>query len=642
MLTQWIANLPMRRKFWLMSLVALVMSGVPAAILLSKSFATVQDLKSERMGMPPSRQLMALIKHVQLHRGVSTGFLSGDAGKRNNMREVAAKASAAFEDTRKVVASLGNAGTDQSLNKLQNAWQDLVKDTSNGIVTPAANVQRHTELISALLLALEDVTAASKLALDADAESYFIIQASFGALPRLSETLGQMRVRGNAVLVKRSTTPEQTLKLAGLSDLAKSQSQDAQRNLARAFASASDEDPKLIQAAKDAAEAVAKGVAMVSDLTQSDVLPETPPAQYFQAMTDVMAAQFALTDLSLARLETLFDQRLSVEYGYIAFNIGAILAMLALGGWIAASVTRSTIGGIAQAVSAAQALADGDFSRPPRSTYTDEIGQMVNAMGDAIVQLQKTISGIKSASDSVATASTQIAQGNMDLSARTENQASSLEETASSMEEMSATVKNNTSTAMQASHIANEASREATQGGEVFAKVVAKMGEIKQTSTKIADINAVIDGIAFQTNILALNAAVEAARAGEQGRGFAVVAAEVRSLAQRSASAAREIKTLIGSSVERVDEGYELATTSTDGIERLIGQVQKVSQLMSEISLASEQQSMGIAQVNQAVTQLDQTTQQNAALVEESSAAAASLSDQASRLQQAVSGFRLA
>jgi methyl-accepting chemotaxis protein len=210
------------------------------------------------------------------------------------------------------------------------------------------------------------------------------------------------------------------------------------------------------------------------------------------------------------------------------------------------------------------------------------------------------------------------------------------------MEEMSATVTQNADTAARSRELATRASDEAEQSGEIFRQVVSRMEAIKQTSAKIADINSVIDGIAFQTNILALNAAVEAARAGEQGRGFAVVAAEVRSLAQRSTLAAREIKGLIGQSVDSIEQGYSLAAGSTQAIERLVVQVKEVSRLISDIAMSSEQQSLGIAQVNQAVSQLDQGTQQNAALVEESSAAAISLSEQARRLQASVGSFHLA
>ena len=249
---------------------------------------------------------------------------------------------------------------------------------------------------------------------------------------------------------------------------------------------------------------------------------------------------------------------------------------------------------------------------------------------------------IRAAADSLATSAAEIAQGNLDLSKRTEEQAATLESTASSMEELTGTVRHNADTASSAQQLAQQVSEGAAHSGRIFAQVTERMEAIKRSSTKIAEINAVIDGIAFQTNILALNAAVEAARAGEQGRGFAVVASEVRSLAQRSSEAAREIKVLIAESVDCVDQGYALAAETGESIDALIQRIQQASALMTQVATGNAEQSQGIAQVNQAVTLLDQTTQQNAALVEESSAAAASLSDQAQRLQMAVGRFRLA
>jgi methyl-accepting chemotaxis protein len=256
--------------------------------------------------------------------------------------------------------------------------------------------------------------------------------------------------------------------------------------------------------------------------------------------------------------------------------------------------------------------------------------------------LQNIIGEVRAGSESIATGATQIATGNADLSQRTEVQAGNVQKTASSMEELHATVKNNADTARQATQLAQSASSAASRGGDVVAKVVTTMGGISGSSQRIADIIGVIDGIAFQTNILALNAAVEAARAGEQGRGFAVVATEVRTLAQRSAAAAKEIKTLIGASVEQVQAGTQLVDDAGSAMKEIVSQVQRVSDLMAEISAATVEQTSGIGLVNDAVTQLDQATQQNAALVEESAAAADSLRQQAQRLVEAVGAFRVA
>jgi methyl-accepting chemotaxis protein-1 (serine sensor receptor) len=268
-------------------------------------------------------------------------------------------------------------------------------------------------------------------------------------------------------------------------------------------------------------------------------------------------------------------------------------------------------------------------------------GSVMASLGEMQANLAKVVSQVRGASDSIATGSAQIATGNADLSQRTEQQASNLQETAASMEEMNATVRNNADTARQANQLATSASSAAAKGGEVVGQVVATMHEITDSSRKIADIIGVIDGIAFQTNILALNAAVEAARAGEQGRGFAVVAGEVRSLAQRSAEAAREIKSLIGASVDRVEAGSRLVGEAGTTMNDIVTQVKRVSDLIGEISSATSEQTTGIGQVSTAISELDEVTQQNASLVEQSAAAAESLKDQAVRLAQVVSAFRL-
>jgi methyl-accepting chemotaxis protein len=285
------------------------------------------------------------------------------------------------------------------------------------------------------------------------------------------------------------------------------------------------------------------------------------------------------------------------------------------------------------------ALSRGDLTEKITSEYEGTFGRLKDDSNATVEQLSQIIGQIRAASESIGTASREIAAGNTDLSQRTEEQASSLEETASSMEELTATVKQNAENARQANQLAAGASEVAVKGGAVVGEVVGTMSSINESSKKIVDIISVIDGIAFQTNILALNAAVEAARAGEQGRGFAVVASEVRNLAQRSAAAAKEIKTLIGDSVDKVEEGTKLVDAAGKTMEEIVQAVKRVTDIMSEITAASQEQSAGIEQVNQAITQMDQVTQQNAALVEQAAAAAESMKDQASNLGQAVSVF---
>ncbi|NRT54471.1 methyl-accepting chemotaxis protein [Sphaerotilus uruguayifluvii] len=322
----------------------------------------------------------------------------------------------------------------------------------------------------------------------------------------------------------------------------------------------------------------------------------------------------------------------------IAGTLVALGAAVVMAWRLTASITRP----LHEAVEIADRVASGDLTVPIHAGSNDETGQLMAALGRMQARLVEIVGTVRGNAELVASASQEIAQGNQDLSRRTEDQASALEQTAATMEQLGSTVRHNAENAREASTLASQANHAAQRGGEVTAQVVDTMRSINESSRKIADIIGVIDGIAFQTNILALNAAVEAARAGEQGRGFAVVATEVRNLAQRSASAAREIKTLITDSVARVDQGSQLVDQAGETMTQIVENIRHVGEMIEKVSLASQEQSTGVGQVGQAVTQMDQTTQQNAALVEQSAAAADSLRQQAQQMVQAMAVFRLA
>jgi methyl-accepting chemotaxis protein len=327
--------------------------------------------------------------------------------------------------------------------------------------------------------------------------------------------------------------------------------------------------------------------------------------------------------------------RSSVLMALATFVAGAALFMLGL------LLARSIVRPLGEAVALANKVADGDLTGEIHPTSKDETGQLLYALQRMNGSLLRIVGDVRTGTGAIASSSKQIAAGNADLSHRTEEQASSLEETAASMEELASTVKQNADNARHASGLSAEASKVAMKGGEVVGQVVRTMASISESSKKIAEIIGVIDGIAFQTNILALNAAVEAARAGEQGRGFAVVASEVRSLAQRSAGAAKEIKQLISDSVDKVQDGTALVDEAGKTMHEIVGSVQRVAGIMAEISTASEEQSSGIEQINQAVIQMDHLTQQNAALVEEAAAAAESMQEQARSLESAAAVFKV-
>ena len=375
-------------------------------------------------------------------------------------------------------------------------------------------------------------------------------------------------------------------------------------------------------------------------------------ANYFDASSMLKTDFLPLHEKWFASLVVLAEnQQKEMKATYAASNenykstrtgmLAVGVLTIALAAVIAVFITRTIIGPLKDAARLANTIAACDLTTTIDSNARDEAGQLVQALKIMQDNLIKTVNNIKQSTETISVASREIATGNADLSTRTESQASSLQETAASMEELTQTVRQNAENARQANQLVVTASDIAMHGGQVFGQVVHTMDAIKESSRKIVDIIGVIDGIAFQTNILALNAAVEAARAGEQGRGFAVVAAEVRNLAQRSAGAAKEIKALIGDSVEKVDTGSKLVDQAGKTMDEIMTSVKHVADIMNEITTASSEQSSGIEQVNIAVTQMDQMTQQNAALVEEAAASAECLQTEANSLSEAVAVFKL-
>ncbi len=355
----------------------------------------------------------------------------------------------------------------------------------------------------------------------------------------------------------------------------------------------------------------------------------------------VNEANSKLVQLQLTVAEQEYQAASVLQDKLIFWLSVAVLATLVIGAAQAWLITRSVTGPVQWAVHMAQRIAEGDLTTTASARSKDELGDLLRSLNQMNDQLSAVVTTVRDSSESIATGSAQIAVGNADLSQRTEEQASNLQQTAATMEELNDTVQSSAANARQAADMAAQAREAAAHGGTLVSQVVSTMDAIHDSSRKVVDIIGVIDGIAFQTNILALNAAVEAARAGEQGRGFAVVAGEVRVLAQRSAEAAREIKRLIGNSSDRVEAGAREVAAAGTAVSGIVAQVSSVSQLIVEISTAAQEQTLGLGQVNDAVTQLDHVTQQNAALVEESAAASESLKQQADRLVQAVGAFKL-
>ena len=406
----------------------------------------------------------------------------------------------------------------------------------------------------------------------------------------------------------------------------------------------SDEGKVKLKAVQDAREVYRTSQQAFLDMMDAGKKPEAATFLLTQVRKDQRGYFDAVRESIKFQDRRVLDSGHRTEETYqstIAWLMGLAAVALVLGTIVAVWITRSITRPLRQAVDVARTVATGDLSTRIEVHSADETGQLLQALRDMNEALVNIVGEVRSGTETIASASQQIASGNADLSSRTEEQASSLEETASSMEELTSTVKQNADNARQANQFAVSASEVAEKGGAVMAEVVDTMGAINESARKIVDIIAVIDGIAFQTNILALNAAVEAARAGEQGRGFAVVASEVRSLAQRSAAAAKEIKALIDNSVQKADDGSRLVDQAGTTMRDVVESIRRVADIMGEISAASQEQTDGIGQVQLAISQMDQATQQNAALVEEAAAASEQLREQASKLSQTVAVFRL-
>ena len=461
-------------------------------------------------------------------------------------------------------------------------------------------------------------------------------------LPQLTEQLGKLRGSGAGILARGQATVADRAMLGGLSESARGEMHRLLTTLERAL----EHDPALRERMAGPIEQARAGVERTREMLRTDLIEAEaltlPSAEYFQATTKAIDQVFAVHGLASEALAGALQARTARLQRNEWLVIGLSVLMVGLCGLLARSIVRSILQATDDARRMAERIAAGDLSPEPLRAGEDELGRMVQAMEAMRLSLTEVVGTVRENAVSVAAASAQIAQGNIDLSSRTEQQAAALQQTAATMDQLGSTVSHNADHAREADGLAREASTLASRGGEMVSQVVGTMGGISEASRKIGDIIGVIDSIAFQTNILALNAAVEAARAGEQGRGFAVVATEVRNLAQRSAEAAREIKALISTSVERVEQGVSLVDQTGRSVGEVVASIRRVSDIVAQISAASAEQSTGVAQVGQAVTQMDRATQQNAALVEQSAAAAGTLKSQAEQLVDAVARFRVA
>ncbi|WP_395699406.1 methyl-accepting chemotaxis protein [Aquabacterium sp.] len=639
---EFLNNLRLRTKFAVVALMAVAMTAAPATLVLRERLQAIAAARAEAAGIAPAGELLKLIRLTQQHRGLSAATLAGNTQAGAQRVAVQAELANSLQQTEAAIAALGQPALDKEAATMRTQWQPLADALAAKTLDAPASFSRHTALVDQQLDLLRSVVDQTALALDGEPAAHALVGATLADLPRLTEALGQLRARGNVALQQQAATLQDKARLEALASMARLY----QRNATYAFERMAAADAAMGQALNAAIDNAARhGEAALALLDSRVLRAETldhPAAAYFASQTQAIDAQFQLVDAAFGQLARTLEQRVDRARATLAWLGGgiALLGLLCLG--LLWQIARATARGIDAALQVARTVASGDLGTEVVVRGRDETGELLQALKTMNDNLGAVVRHVRQGSEQIATGAGQIAVGNTDLSQRTEEQASNLQQTAASMEQLGASVKNNAESARQAAEMAQAATQVAQQGGAAVSEVVQTMEQISAASRRIGDIIGVIDGIAFQTNILALNAAVEAARAGEQGRGFAVVAAEVRSLAQRSAQAAREIKTLIHASAEQVDTGARQVADAGATMQRIVLQVQEVDALVTAIGESTQQQAQGIAQVGDAMSQLDEVTQQNAALVEESAAAADSMHQQASRLVEAVGAFRLA
>ena len=635
-------RLKLTQKYVLVGILAFFVVAIPTGIVIIDKIATARQASASSEQLTPARQALEIIRLSQQVRGLSNAFLSGNNEVAGALADARNGLQAAYTQTE---TSMHSAGVEtpivESLQTLRRRSDELAARVQSRSVPAPDSFATYTDIIASQMQLLSSMVISTGLNLDPNADTHHLIQGLFGNLPQLTELLGQARGAGSGMLARGEATSAERVRIATLSALALDRLQawnDALANAQRYSELAAHElaapTRQADQATRQALDLARQAIVEAATLTHAST-------DFFRAMTPAIDGQFELASRSADTLGTLLEARSrSAQFHLWGLLLGlGILSALAF--WLSVLINRSVVKSLNAALRMAQTVAQGDLTSDIRADGTDEIQQLLGALGTMNGSLIGIVSHVRSATENIASAAGQIASGNRDLSERTVADAASLVQTAASMEQITSTVQQNSDNARSANELTQQATEVAQRGGVAVGQFVETMSSIRTMSSHIADIVGIIDGIAFQTNILALNAAVEAARAGEAGKGFAVVAAEVRSLAQRSAASAREIRELISQSAAEIDSGSRLANAAGGTMQEVLEAIERVRHIMNEIAVASTEQSSGIAQVNIAVGQMEGATQQNAALVQEADAAAQSLNDQAEMLVSTVSVFRL-
>ncbi|MDK2633480.1 methyl-accepting chemotaxis protein [Pantoea stewartii subsp. indologenes] len=630
-------------KFLILGIFALVLFILPTYLFIQSGNEAINVKTQELQGVPIEKDILTLLNLIQRHRAESAIAISQNKLDNAPRVALASQIDAMYE---KIASELrqydASAQPTQRFLNVQTAWSQLQQDVLTGKLTLSSSLTHHAQLIQNLLDTNQDILDLYSLSLDADLNTYQLIMSIYGRLPELTETLGRIRASGTSIIAAGDKADES---YRGAMEYQLEGGRNALEKFSNVLNKAFTVEPGLktdfAAQAQDAYQRSASVLKMAENVFITKTVQITP-LDYVKAFTQAINAYNDLgTKLSQQLATTLndqIDQRRHSQYILLAALL--VLALIAV--FVAFMISRSVTRPVKEAVAVASKVAAGDLTTVITVSGNNEIAELLNALAQMQLRLSLLVTSIKNNASTIANSSEEIAMGNNDLSSRTEEQAASLAETAASMEQLSSIIKQNADNTRYASDMAVSATNAALMSGDAMNAVMATMQKIRGSSSQIEEITAVIDSIAFQTNILALNAAVEAARAGELGKGFAVVAAEVRALAQRSAGAAKEIKGLIEQSVVQSNEGLTLAQDAGSKVKQSVEAIEQTSQLIRDISSSSEEQSSGVSQINIAVNQMDQVTQQNAVLVEQSASSADELAKRASDLRDMVSVFRTA
>lgn len=633
-----------RLKIWQKLALLVAALGLPIGLLtyllVAEKNVSIDFAHQEVWGTQYLQPVRTLLQHIAEHRGLSSAYLNGDASFQEKItakqRQLADDLTAMDAVDAQFGSALDSSGTWQTIKA---DWQNLKAAVFS--LTAKDSFTQHTALIGKLLDLTIHVSDTSNLILDPEPDTYYLMDIVINRTTFLAEQLGQLRAIATGIVARRQITEDDHITLSkGLGQIEMMQ-KNLQNSLELAFKN--NGSLKMTLSARQQAFTTSTGafLTFVERLARStQVDAALSPSTIFGAGTQAIEAGFSLYDAAAPVLRDLLQDRISRLNENKFATLAVVLVAVVMALLFAYGISRALSRSIRQAQQVASAIAAGELHHAIAISSSDEVGQLLAAMETTQNKLNTVVGEINTAADTVSAAAAEIAQGSSDLAQRTEEQASALEETASSMEEFTATVRHSADHAGQANQLAIAARSQAEHGGQVVEQAITAMSVINVGSRRIADIISVIDEIAFQTNLLALNAAVEAARAGEQGRGFAVVAGEVRKLAQRSANAAKEIKTLINDSVSKVENGSRLVEGSGQTLREIVTAVKRVSDIVAEMTAAAREQATGIERINQAILHMEQTTQQNAALVEQNAAASYAMGDQATRLQSLMHFFK--